>query len=127
MRPKVRHYAAILVLYTLDTFISVFFIFWFALQWIYNEDVKIVQSPGQDYSKSASQFYEYSWITLVTFVVIVSRFYFNWILVGFYKKLVKFNKDMREDDVELDLKSQWKITQWLYKFEMGCVDVVRRV
>lgn len=129
--PKVRQFAAVVVIYSIDTLVSLFFIFWFAFEWFVNEDVKIEKVPGQDYSKSASQAYEYGWIILVTATVIVSRFYFNLVLVSFYKKLIKYKKNLGlpaiETDVDLNLKSQAKWKQLLYRFEFACYKLLTQL
>lgn len=131
LRPKVRHYAAIVVIYTLDTFASALFIAWFAVEWIYYEDVKLEIKQGQDYSKSATQGYEYGWITLVTLAVIVARCYFNLVLLSFYKKMIKYNKNLGlpiiESDIDLDLKNQPKWKQVLYKFEHACYKLLNQL
>lgn len=120
-KPKILEFAPILVLYTIDSLTSLGFIVWFLAEWLINEDVKIEKIEGEDYSKSASQGYEYGWIFLTTIGINVSRVYFNLILLSFYKKLIRFNKlqgiETLQNGEELDLKNQYFWVRWNYKFQ----------
>lgn len=122
-KPKVLEHAPILILYSIDTLTSLAFIIWFAAEWLLNEDVTIEQKPGEDYSKSATQAYEYGWIIFTTLTINVARVYFNLIELSFYKKLVRFNKMQGIDPVpsgdELDLKNKYFWQRWNYKFQLA--------
>lgn len=118
MKPKVRQYAAVVVVYSVDTLASQLFVLWFAAQWVYNEDVTVVQKPGQDYSKSASQGFEYSWMIFTTLVVSAARVYFNLVVLSFYKKVIKFNKNLGLAVPETEALKGWRDS--MYTFEMWC-------
>jgi hypothetical protein len=124
MKPDVLENAAVVVSSTIDTFITIFYTFYFAFQWLFNEDVTIEELPGQDYSKSATQGYEYGWILFSSFAVIACKVYFNLVTISFYKKLIKFRKvqgvPVVDDGAELDLKNQPKWKQLIFKVEYWC-------
>lgn len=124
---KILQNSILLIIYSIDSFISFFFIIWFAFEWLINEDVKIEIKPNEDYSKSASQNYEYSWILITSFVVIFSRIYFNLILLSFYKKLIRFYKiqgldesNILQNGDEVDLKNKNFFQKWNYKLQVLC-------
>lgn len=118
-KPKVLEHAPIVVIYSIDTLVSLFYTLYFAAQWLIFEDVKLEIVPGQDYSQSATQGYEYGWIFFLTLAVNAARVYFTIVLLSFYKKLVKFKQsqgiDILENDIDLDLKSKPFYSQWYHK------------
>lgn len=124
LKPNVLQNAGIVVLFTIDSFMTIFYTLYFAFQWFFNEDVTFEELPGQDYSQSATQAYEYGWIFLSSISVIIFKLYFNLIIISFYKKLLKFNKSQSIPDVdsdsELNLKNLplWK--RWVFKFQYWC-------
>ncbi|CCH43796.1 putative membrane protein [Wickerhamomyces ciferrii] len=129
--PKILEHSVILIIYSIDTLTSLGFILWFAGEWFINEDVTAEIKPGEDYSKSASQNYEYGWIFLMTFVINLSRFYFNFILLSFYIKLIKFNKIQGIDYLkiegdELNLKNKYFWQRWNYKIQIESYKFLER-
>ncbi|CDR46504.1 CYFA0S23e01662g1_1 [Cyberlindnera fabianii] len=124
LKPRPLQHAAIVVIYSVDTLFSLLYIFYFAAEWLLKEDTTAPYVPGQDYSKSATQFYEYSVIFLTTAIVEAARAYFNLVLFSFYTRLLKYNKDLglsvMDGDVDLDLKNRNKFQQLCYKFEVHC-------
>lgn len=128
--PEVLPFAGILLIYTVDSATTLFFIIHFMINWFVIEDVKTVEVPGQDYSKSASQGYEYGWILVSSAAIFVTRIYFNFVIWAFYKKLVKMFKvkgiPIYDDDVQLDLKNQSFLRRGLYKFDKLCFNLLEK-
>lgn len=110
-------------MYTVDSLTSLCFILWFAGEWFLKEDVTIEKIEGEDYSKSATQAYEYGWIFFTSLAINCSRFYFNLVLLSFYKRLVRFNKvqgiETLQSGEELNLKNQYFWVRWNYKFQVA--------
>lgn len=116
-------FSPVVVGFVFDSAISVIFILYFAYQWVFHEDVTIETIPGQDYSKSASQNYEYGVTFLTAFGTQLVRTYFAIIAVSFYRKLTKvasIQGELNVDDVELDLKNKRFYQRWIYKVQYQC-------
>ncbi|KAH3687998.1 hypothetical protein WICPIJ_000992 [Wickerhamomyces pijperi] len=123
LKPSLLTFAPVVMGFVVDSLISAIFILYFAFQWVYLEDVKIEQVPGQDYSKSASQSYEYGVTFFTALGTQLVRMYFAVLAVSFYRKLVKvasIQGEVNVDDVELDLKNKRFYQRWIYKVQYQC-------
>ncbi|KAH3672284.1 hypothetical protein WICMUC_004379 [Wickerhamomyces mucosus] len=129
LKPKVINFAPILVLFSVDTLISLWFVIYFALEWLLNEDVKFEKKPGQDYSKSASENFEFGWIICTSIIIQAVRLYSTLVIFSFYKRLLRLTtiqgEDVGIDDIELDLKNRNIIEQNFYKIQIGCYKILK--
>ncbi|AET39774.1 Kei1p Ecym_4762 [Eremothecium cymbalariae DBVPG len=128
-KPKLMTYCMVLTVYSLDTVLACFFAVLFTGDWFSKEDTSSGSNPVSgkgigvvdvgksgtqnfayrrtvDDTQSASTHYEYSSTILLTLIVSALRFYSNFIIASFVRRMMKQNRYITEpDDVEYDLKN----------------------
>ncbi|CAR24448.1 Kei1p [Lachancea thermotolerans CBS 6340] len=138
-KPKLQTYAFVLLTFTADTLITCFFTLWFSGMWFAAKESelsdpssatqqtsggissgsKLLTARGETLSsQSASQATEYFFTILVSLIALVSRFYFNFIILAFVQRLFRHPKYLvDQDDVDQDLKHKKLWQRWWIRAE----------
>ncbi|GMM58777.1 Kei1 protein [Maudiozyma humilis] len=138
LKPTLLTFSQILVFYSIDTVLTCFFTLWFTNVW-FTEEAASDQSGaatastkskrGEDRaSQGATEAYEYGMTMLITWVTLVFRLYFNFILASFVKELLSNPKFMiDQDDVAQDLKNKPLYKRWWIKCQKQSYKLCRRM
>ncbi|CAB4253756.1 similar to Saccharomyces cerevisiae YDR367W KEI1 Component of inositol phosphorylceramide (IPC) synthase [Maudiozyma barnettii] len=140
-KPTLLTFSQIFVFYSIDTVCTCFFTLWFTRVWFGVESSESANASdanvaGSGYSKrgadiasqGASQAYEYAITMLITWVSLIFRLYFNFILASFVKELLSNPKFMiDQDDVAQDLKNKMFYKRWWVKLQKNSYKLCRRL
>ncbi|SMN19673.1 similar to Saccharomyces cerevisiae YDR367W KEI1 Component of inositol phosphorylceramide (IPC) synthase [Maudiozyma saulgeensis] len=136
-KPTLLTFSQIFMFYSIDTIFTCFFTLWFTGVWFgvesaesSNADVNNNHSKrGADIaSQGASQAYEYTITMFITWVSLIFRLYFNFILASYVKELLSNPKFMiDQDDVAQDLKNKKFYRRWWVKLQKNSYKLCRRL
>lgn len=132
-KPTLLTFSQIFIFYSIDTIFTCFFTLWFTKVWFgvesSEESQTGVSKRGADIgSQGATQTYEYAITMFITWVSLIFRLYFNFILASYVKELLSSPKFMiDQDDVAQDLKNKTFYKRWWIKCQKESYKLCRRL